>query len=118
MTTAAKIGKGQVLLFPAGFSCPREFDPVEFHRVLRKARKEAEADIERLLWFLDATEIDPDLEPDSDPEPDQDSEPSLGSINPTITGSQSQWSFGSSDDLEHEHDGREPDVDQEPTLPW
>lgn len=113
MTTAAKIAGGKVLLFPAGFSCPRDFDPVEFHRILRKARKEAEADIERLLWFLDATEIDPDLEPDVDVEPDVDSEPSLGSLHAI---NQLRWSLGSGDDREQEHDGREPDVDREPEV--
>ncbi len=104
MTTAVKLPRGQVLLFPAGFSCPRDFDPVEFHRTLRKARKEAQADIERLLWFLDATEIDPDLEPDVDAEPDEDGEPSLGSLQAI---DQLRWSLGSGDDLEHEHHGRE-----------
>ena len=42
-------------------------------------------------------------------------EPSLGS-----TGSmhQGQWSDGGTDDTEDEHDGREPDVEDEPELGW
>lgn len=81
-------------------------------------RKEAAAEIERLIAFLDATEPDPDIEGDySDDEPDQDGEPSLGSINPTIFGTQQTWASGSDDDREDEHSGEEPDV-EEGSLGW
>ncbi len=68
--------------------------------VLRRARAQARAQIERLIEFLDETDVffdeidvdrmfaerfgdddfisDSDFEPDADPEPDCDDEPSLG----------------------------------------
>jgi hypothetical protein len=49
-----------------------------------------------------------------------DHEPSLGAINPDpLTGSgmdQTAWSRGNADDCESEHDGREPDADDEPRF--
>ena len=81
----------------------------DYLETLRKLRKEAAAEIDRLISFLDETSGDPDLEPDHDAEPDAD-EPSLGSINAI---NQLRWSAGSADDLEREHDGREPDADRE-----
>jgi hypothetical protein len=73
-------------------------------------------------------------EPDEDKEPDVDGEPSLGAINPDPLAfgdvsserglvryggkgpgvDQSNWARGSDQDLEDEHDGREPDADDEP----
>ena len=76
---------------------------------LRRLRKEAAAEIDRLIAFLDDTGGDPDLEPDDD-EPDNDAEPSLGSVH---TVNQLRWSSGAGDDREVEHDGREPDADRE-----
>lgn len=85
----------------------------DYLNTLRKLRKEAAAEIERLIDILDRTAGDPDLEPEVDDEDGNDLEPTLGSINPTISGSQAQWSFGTADELEEEHDGREPDEDRE-----
>jgi hypothetical protein len=65
---------------------------------------EAEAEIERLLTLLDATEHDADFEP------------SLASSEFYYATSQVRWANGNRDDLEDEHDGREPDVDMEPSL--
>src|SRR5207247_2870243 len=100
---------------------------------LSRRRKEAAAEIERLLDFMDASDLDPDLEPDGDgdeqsdePEDGGDDEDSLGSLeryassygpdghNPT--GSQLNWAGGRGDDLEDEHDGAEPDECGEPSL--
>ncbi len=119
----------RILMFPAGFSCPDGFDPLEFHTLLQQARKEAKEQIEKLLSFLDRTDIDPDLEDGADDEPylagyqfgalddlemedehdesTNDEEPSLGSMNPTTCGFGGVWSVGKSNDLEDEHDGSE-----------
>jgi hypothetical protein len=51
---------------------------------------------------------DREVEPEND-EDGGDDEWSLGSTNPTISGSQARWSQGYDSDLEHEHDGREED---------
>jgi hypothetical protein len=83
-------------------------------RALRILRKEAAAEIERLIAFLDALGGDPDLEDGHDDEADID-EPSLGwttTINQAARTEQrfgSQWDY----DTEQEHDGSEPDVDDE-----
>jgi hypothetical protein len=67
-------------------------------------------EIDRLLALLDATDGDPDLEP------------ALGSLDRNVAtygnpgGDQTLWALGSRNDLEDEHDGREPDVDDEPSL--
>jgi hypothetical protein len=99
-------------------------------RALRILRKEAAAEIERLILFLDALGGDPDLEPGGDDEPalgwtgaeggsgrygalhDGEEEPSLGwtsALNQTSRRNR----LGACDDAEDEHDGREPDVDDE-----
>jgi hypothetical protein len=85
---------------------------------LRKLRAKAADEIDRLLEFLDAVDdTDVDSQCDDDPiDADDDAEPALGSINPTIGGTQAGWAFGSDDDTEQEHDGAEPDVDDEPSL--
>ena len=53
---------------------------------------------------------------DEDDEAGGDDEPSLGSSAPGENSSQAAWSIGSTDDTEDEHDGSEPDVDDEPSL--
>ena len=140
---------------------------------LAKLRKEASAEIDRLISFLDASDAyvtteledqvddgpidDAELEPSfcgvtaegigipcgvqgDELEADYgnglttDDEPSLGSSEDHPNGyadwggsrSQEDWSSGSRDDLEHEHDGREPEdeggeavhEDDEPSLGW
>jgi len=90
-------------------------------RALRILRKEAAAEIERLIAFLDALGGDPDLELTGDDEPEQSEEPSLGwttTINQAARAEQRFGAQGWGVDLEQEHDGREPDVDDEPTLGW
>ncbi len=54
-----------------------------------------------------------DFEVDSEKD-DSDSEPSLGSVEKIDTGSQEQWASGDRHDLEEEHDGGEPQEDDEP----
>ena len=83
---------------------------------LLRIRREAEATAARLIDLLDLEEADPDLEPEEDEtgagrDVDADVEPSLGwtsTINQT-----SRHRLGGLDDTEDEHDGREPDVDDE-----
>ena len=103
-------------------------------------RQFVEAEIERLMAFLDGLDGDPELEANGDeadasyPErgglcvgdstlssPHEDdelsgdeNEPSLGSANPTIWGNGGVWSSPTPEaDLEDEHDGAEDDRDQE-----
>jgi hypothetical protein len=102
---------------------------------LRKLRAKAADEIDRLLDFLDASDIDPDLEPtlgfmNGPPEMDEcetpvDDEPSLGFLesHPTNwndgrdrSGNQDRICAGLGGDLEDEHDGAEPDVDGEPSI--
>lgn len=121
---------------------------------LPRLRAEAAARVAALLDFLDATEdTDCDLEANGDDEPslgwtitgqtlcsgvepdleseDENDEPSLGSVEnhpgAFLLGrgcSQEGWAAGRSDDRESEHDGCEPDVDDEdggdgePSLGW
>jgi len=107
---------------------------------LRELRKRASDEIERLLEFLDASDLDPDLEEtaddepslgwpatgqcgsiddleqeDGNDEPDSDGEPSLGSVG-DLHFNQERWATGDRRDLEDQHDGAEPDVDDEPSL--
>lgn len=88
--------------FPIAQSIPVTLAPEERQRI--------GDEIDRLLALLDAADGDPDLEP------------SLGSLD-RVDGlyhrggaDQRLWSAGSRDDREDEHDGREPDVDDEPSL--
>jgi hypothetical protein len=94
---------------------------------LRKPRVRARAEIDRLLEFLDASDIDPDLEPSlgwpisgrsfdhevadleaepehdevcGDGEPDLCDEPSLGSVTNYAHSDQEQWAAGGRRDLE------------------
>lgn len=91
------------------------------------SRAEIETEIERLVELLDVADGDPDLEDDGDHEPslggaeisgkvdleldDCDNEPSLGWCRMYETSNQAMIAteivFDA--DLEHEHDGREPD---------
>ena len=79
-------------------------------RALRILRREAAAEIERLIAFLDALGGDPDLEDGNDAE-ENVNEPSLGwttTINQAAATDRrfgSQWDY----DVDLEHDGREPD---------
>jgi len=52
-------------------------------------------------------------EPEND---NSDSEPSLGSVATSENITQGAWASGTSDDREDEHDGAEPDEDDEPAL--
>jgi len=81
---------------------------------LRALRAEIERELERMIDLLDAIDGDPDFEPSfgsvapghvDEAEPDADLEPSLGWT--------STYAHGSDQDLEEEHDGREPDEDFE-----
>lgn len=83
--------------------------PADYREQLRKVRREAEAEIDRLLLILDTIDEDPDIEEEDEREPDNDLEPSLGSVNPTTSNGQGNWSAGGDADLEDEHDGSEPD---------
>jgi hypothetical protein len=107
-------------------------------RLLARLRREAEAEVERLLTFLDQTEADPDLEPSfgnelpagspDECEPEADMEPSLGAPerNGFVPadgwgwprslhyGQEKNWTDpGMTDDREQEHDGREDGHDAE-----
>jgi hypothetical protein len=55
------------------------YDPnAEYFAALGKLRREAAAEIDRLLQFIDNLDGDPDLEDGADDEPIEDTEPSLG----------------------------------------
>src|SRR5260370_20874594 len=113
---------------------------------LRELRTRASDEIDRLLEFLDASDLDPDLEEtaddepslgwtiavpqgahcggiddleqeDGNDEPDADGEPSLGSVG-DMHFNQERWASGGRRDLEDEHDGSEPGEDDEPALGW
>ncbi|QOG20484.1 hypothetical protein [Bradyrhizobium sp. SEMIA] len=66
--------------------------------------------IERLISFVDELDGDADLEESGDLEEAGDAEPWLGAAN---EGAQVCWARGPRDDREDEHDGCEPDVDDE-----
>jgi len=80
---------------------------------MHELRREASAEINRLIRFLDDIGGDPDLEPDDDNEDGGDNEPSLGW---TATFNQaSRQRLGSGDDLELDTADLElePDLEQE-----
>jgi hypothetical protein len=104
----------------------QEAERIEALQRLRRLRKEAAAEIERLLEFMDASDIDPDLEETADDEPslgwpatghcggvddleaepehDEDgdpAEPSLGSVGDAHF-DQTQWASGGRRDLEQD----------------
>jgi hypothetical protein len=90
-------------------------------RRLRRLRKEASAEITRLIAFLDAsdpyvmTELEDECEDEGAQcedegaehdgrEPDVDNEPSLGSCDPSMgAGDQTRWAAGNRRDLELDH---------------
>jgi hypothetical protein len=86
---------------------------VEFRPSMRSLIEDA---VESLLLLLDEIDGDADIEEDDPPEDAGDAEPSLGAPGPAYFASQTHWAQGRGDDLEDEHDGREPDVDDEPSL--
>jgi hypothetical protein len=88
----------------------------------RRIRRSVEAAIEQLIALIDSIDGDADFEHGGD------LEPSLGALerHPQCIegtwryrpchdrdGAQARWAGGSCDDRENEHDGREPDVDNE-----
>jgi hypothetical protein len=99
--------------------------PAEQHadaiKALARLRREAAAEVERLLTFLDELDGDADLESTEldDDEEGFDAEPSLGSSN-DHHGSGALYANVEPNlrglDLEDQHDGAEPDVDGEPLL--
>ena len=99
---------------------------------LARLREEASHEIEKLIALLDTLDApEADLEPDCDAEISEDDEPSLGSVenhpNPFRSinqGDQTSWAAGTNfgifnvDCEGDEHDGSEPDEDDEPSLGW
>lgn len=88
-------------------------------RRLRKLRVKARNEIDRLLEFLDASDIDPDLEDTGDAEEGADAEPSLGSFD-RMTDQSKSWQtvdrnpdlYGWAGGVDNELD----DADHEPAL--
>lgn len=93
--------------------------PENIFQAIGRLREEAQNEIDRLLTFLDNT----------DGYSTTELEPSLGSIekHPSAPGfvpgvwrdghgEQTNWSAGTNDDREDDHDGCEPDEDLEPSL--
>ncbi|MBR1154873.1 hypothetical protein [Bradyrhizobium sp. JYMT SZCCT0428] len=85
-------------------------------RRLAKLREKARDEIDLLLAFLDASDLDPDLEADSDDEEVGDEEPSLGA--PDRVDDQTGWGAagagaGRLSDCELDTSDDEPDVDDE-----
>lgn len=72
-----------------------------------------ERGVEALLDLLNFLDLTSDDEEGSDCEPEED-EPSLGFFDSRLN--QAECYAGGAQDLEDEHDGREPDADGEPTL--
>jgi hypothetical protein len=93
--------------FATFLGTPLPENPIQALCILRR---EAAAEIERLIVFLDALGGDPDLEDGNDAEAEPE-EPSLGWT--TTFDQTSRNRLGGCDDTEDEHDGREPDVDDE-----
>ncbi|WMT78869.1 hypothetical protein [Bradyrhizobium sp. Ash2021] len=85
----------------------------EIFKAIGRLRKEARAEIERPLNFLDDTDNHMELEDDGDLEPETD-EPSLGFLDRMTN--QTRICEGLGSDLEDEYDGREPQADDEPSL--
>jgi hypothetical protein len=104
----------------------QEADRVEALQRLRGLRKETADEIDRLLDFLDESDIDPDLEPTlgfmngpaemDECETPEDDEPSLASLDSVAN--QTKWAEadGSMMDAELDDSDDEPDVDGEPSL--
>lgn len=142
-----------------GAICRRtDITPDQLFEALARLRRDAEAEIERLLIIIDAIDAD-ECEADADDEPElgsveaagrrgfdqehwadgRDGEPSLGAIEEHPAAhfgegyngrwrdgdcDQRAWASRDTDDLEDEHDGSEPNVDDEdgrddePDLGW
>ncbi len=89
----------------------------------RRLRKRAEAAIDFLLLLIDEIDGDADLEDGGDLEPSLAAlerhpecipgETWLDAPYRTCDGAQTSWTKGARDDREDEHDGAEPDVDDE-----
>lgn len=130
---------------PDGLYVRTDIAPETLFQALGRLRRQAAAEIERLIAFLDETDSDADLEPDGSDEPvlaAPENHPNhkhgyIHSKRPfrDVTGAQGAWASGMDDDregdgafddregdeLEHggdEHDGCEPDVCDEPSLGW
>jgi hypothetical protein len=86
---------------------------IEFRPAMRRLIEDT---VESLLLLLDEIDGDADIEEDDPPEDAGDAEASLGAPEVGYLRSQTRWAQGRGDDLEDEHDGREPDVDDEPSL--
>lgn len=88
----------------------------EFLAIQGRLRSRLVLAIDRLIATLDAIDGDAEAEPDelTGELEAEDREPSLGSLN----GINQAANQGSADDIEAEHDGREPDEDLEPSLGW
>jgi hypothetical protein len=89
-----------------------DISPEQIFQAIGRLRKEARAEIDRLIRFLDETDNHMELEPedegddseleDDDPaENDLDDEPSLGSLDHHH--SQERWAAGNRRDLELDH---------------
>src|SRR5581483_7679648 len=97
-------------------------------RRVSKLRQKASAEIERLILFLDASDpyVMTELEDASEGEGEtcedegadieNDGEPSLGFLDHQTNQSTRRLCQGLADDREDEHDGREPDVDDEDAV--
>ncbi len=89
-------------------------DRAEALQRLRGLRKEASDEIDRLLGFLDASDIDPDLEETGDDEEGADTEPSLGSFDRMVDQSKA-WRQNAGE-LCFSIDAEQDDADNEPSL--
>ena len=87
--------------------------PRKTQRAIRRLRKEAEAEVERLVAFLDAID-DPDLEDDDVENDPADLEPTLGSSPASDMRGYSDQSQWATPDVSE----REPECDFEPSLGW
>ncbi len=125
---------------PEGLYLPTDITPEQLFKAIGRLRKAAQDEIDRLLAFLDSTEMDSDFEPDlagydrgmddregpdPDMEPDTHDEPSLGFStgghypeNQMQDGPGFYMNTDAGRGLEDEHDGAEPDVDGEASLGW
>jgi hypothetical protein len=87
---------------------------MEALRRLRSLRKEAADEIDRLLGFLDASDIDPDLEETGDDEEGADAESSLGAFDRMVDQSKA-WTQKHGE-LCFSVDAEQDDADNEPSL--
>jgi hypothetical protein len=109
---------------------PTDISPEEVFQAIGRLRKEARDEIDRLIRFLDENDNHMELEPDGtegeesdEPEDNGTAEDSLGSLERHASAygpegrdsicSQTNWAGGRSGDVEDEHDGREPECNDE-----